>query len=67
MLGDDVESWNLCCCRVGMGTEGVDGVLAILFKVKTNWLKKFTADVKIIHHILFIVVGVLRKYPQEKY
>ena len=38
MLGDDIESWNLCCCtcRVGIGTEGMGGVLAILFKVKTN-------------------------------
>ena len=32
-----MESWNLCCCRVGIGTEGVGGVLAILFKVETNW------------------------------
>ena len=56
MLGDDMESWNLCCFRVGLRTEGpVGGVLAILFKVETNWLQKFTAEVKIIHHILFIV------------
>ena len=30
-------------------------MLAILFKVETNWLQKFTAEVKIIHHILFII------------
>ena len=54
MLGDDMESWNLSLlvpcpqvgdragpgtCRVGIRTEGVGGVLAILFKVKTNWLE----------------------------
>ena len=53
-----MESWNLCCCREGIGTEGVGGVLAILFKVKTNWLEKFTSEVKLIHHILFTVVGI---------
>ena len=34
---------------------GVGGVLPILFEVETNWLQKFTAEVKIIHHILLIV------------
>ena len=52
-----MESWNLCCFRVGLRTEGVGGVLklSILFKVETNWLQKFTAEVKIIHQSLFIV------------
>ena len=37
--GDDVKSGNLCCCRVGIGNEGVGGVLTILFKVKAIGLK----------------------------
>ena len=36
-----MESWNLCCCRVGIaGTGGLGGVLAIILK----------AEVKLIHH-----------------
>ena len=57
-VGDDMESWNLCCCREGIGTEGVGGVLAILFKVTTNWFEQFTSELKLIHHILFTVVGI---------
>ena len=47
--------WNPGTCRIGIGTDGVGDVLAILFKVKTNWLEKFTTEVKLIHRILFIV------------
>ena len=51
-----MESWNLCGFRVGLSTEGVCGVLAIHFKVETNWLQKFTAEVKIVHHIFLLLL-----------
>ena len=51
--------WNPgICAREGIGTEGVGGVLAILFKVTTNWFEQFTSELKLIHHILFTVVGI---------
>ena len=50
------------CCRVGIGTEG-GGVLVILFKNhsksenKLISIDKFTAQVKMIHYILFFIGG----------
>ena len=40
------------------------------FLSENNWLEKFTGEVKIIHHILFIVVGILcrsRQYPYSSH
>jgi len=62
-------SW-LNCCRIGIGTEGVGGVFVILFKnhseSENNWFEKFTAEVKIIHYILFFVGQVNEQIPTRE-
>jgi len=62
-------SW-LNCCRVEIGTEGVGSVLVILFKnhseSENNWFEKFTAEVKIIHYILFFIRQVNEQIPARE-
>jgi len=62
-------SW-LNCCRVEIGTEWVGSVLVILFKnhseSENNWFEKFTAEVKIIHYILFFIRQVNEQIPTRE-
>ena len=57
MLGVDMGSW-LYCCRVGIQTEGVGGVLVrTILKVETIWFEEFIAVVKIIISCFLWVVN----------
>ena len=58
-----MEYCNLCCCRVGIGTEGW---VVCLAGVKTNWLKKFTAEVKNYTSYLVYCCWFIKEIPTRE-